>query len=209
MIVLADNDILLKLAACDLFAEFLSAFAVTPADIQILKLARFSLNSKKHRKRLGDDSYARLVAFLASIADIPTEPDPMVVAALAEQTDKNIDAGEAALFAICPLIPGSIIVTGDKKSLTGLHDAGMVDATCATLCNAITRRIYCFEQVLVTILDHVGFDVIRDRLIAGRECDKGLRLWIGNDLNATEEVVREGLTSFLNEARQTSGSLLA
>ena len=29
MIVLADNDIVIKLAACDLFAEFQTAFGVT------------------------------------------------------------------------------------------------------------------------------------------------------------------------------------
>jgi hypothetical protein len=40
VIVLADNDILPKLAVCDLFTEFLGAFGVDHADIQILNTAR-------------------------------------------------------------------------------------------------------------------------------------------------------------------------
>ena len=178
MIVLADNDVLFKLAQCDLYAEFLSAFGVTVADIRILKLARYSTTSNKHRKRIGEDSFARLTAFLATVADMPVEPDPAYSSALTEHTDKNIDAGEAALFAVCPLIPYSVIVTGDKKSLTGLTEAGMIDAVCGKLCEELAGRLFCFEQVLSRILDHAGFDAIRDRLIRGRECDRGLALWL-------------------------------
>lgn len=209
MIVLADNDVLFKLAQCDLFDEFLGAFGVTAADIRILKLARFSISSKKHRKRIGEDSFARLSAFLATVADIPVAPDPTAIAALNEQTDKNIDAGEAALFAVCPLIAEAVIVTGDKKSLTGLTEAGVTDAVCASLCEALAGRLFCFEQVLTRILDHAGFDAVRDRLVKGRESDRGLALWLGSGLDANETRFRDGLNSFLNEARRTSGNLLA
>lgn len=116
MIVLADNDILLKLARCDLFDEFLTAFGVTPVDVRILRTARFSVTSNKHRKRIGEDSFARLSSFLDRVIDIDTAPDPAAIAALTEQTNKNIDAGEAALFAVCPLVPESVIVTGDKNA---------------------------------------------------------------------------------------------
>lgn len=209
MIVLADNDILLKLARCDLFDEFLAAFAVAVADIRVLKTARFSVTSKKHRKRIGEVSFARLSAFLASVADIDTAPIPEAIAALTEQTDKNIDAGEAALFAVCPLIPDSVIVTGDKQSLVGLSAAAESDLVCGTLCGSLAGRLYCFEQVLARILDRCGFDAVRQKLIDGRECDSGLAQWLGSGLDAAEPGFREGLTSFLNNARRTSGNLLA
>lgn len=209
MIVLADNDVLFKLAQCDLFAEFLSAFGVTASEVRILKLARYSTTSKKHRKQIGDESFARLTAFLATVGDITVEPDPASIATLTDQTDKNIDAGEAALFAVCPSIPESVIVTGDKKSLTGLAAAGQIDAVCAALCRALNGRVFCFEQVLARILDHTGYDAIRTRLIRGRECDQGLAQWLGSGLDASESGFREGLTSYLNEARRTTASLLA
>lgn len=209
MIVLADNDILLKLARCDLFDEFLAAFGVSAAAVRILKTARFSVTSSKHRKRIGDASFALLTTFLASLADIDTTPDPAVIAALTEQTDKNIDAGEAALFAVCPLVPDSVVVTGDKKSLAGLAAAAAEDAVCKELCQSLAGKIVCFEQVLGRILDRFGFEAVRERLIDGRECDRGLALWLGSGLDATEATFLEGLTSYLRDARQQSGNLLS
>jgi hypothetical protein len=208
VIVLADNDILLKLARCDLFDEFLSVLDVTTAEVRILKTARFSITSNTHRRRVGDASFARLTTFLATISDIDTDPNPADIAALTEQTDKNIDAGEAVLFAVCPLVPDSVIVTGDKKSLAGLAAAGAEEATCAALCRSLAGRVFCFEQVLARVLDRFGFDAVRQKLIDGRECDRGLALWLGSGLDATETAFRDGLTSYLNEARRTSGDLL-
>ena len=207
MIVLADNDVLFKLAQCDLFDEFLGAFGVTTDGIRILKLARFSIVSKKHRKRIGEESFARLSTFLAAVGDITDEPDPHQIAIMTEYP--GIDAGEAALFVLCPLIAEAVIVTGDKKSLTGLTEAGETDALCATLCQTLAGRLYCFEQVLIRILDHYGFEAIRERLVKGRECDRGLALWLGSGLDANETSFRDGLTSFLNEVRHASGNLLA
>lgn len=209
MIVLADNDILFKLARCDLFDEFLTSFSIAVDDIRILKLARFSIKSKKHRNRIDGESMERLTAFLNSVRDIGTEPDPTTIAALNEQTDKNIDAGEAVLFSVCPLIPESVIVTGDKKSLAGLTAASRVDSVCAGLYGALAGRIYCFEQVLTQILNRFGFEAIRQKLIDGRECDGGMALWLGSGLDANEIKFREGLTSYLNDARRSSGILLA
>jgi hypothetical protein len=208
VIVLTDNDILLKLARCDLFDEFLAAFAVTAADLRVLRTARFSISTSKHRKRIGDAGFTRLTAFLATVADIDAVPDPAAIAALTEQTDKNIDAGEAVLFAVCPLVPDAVIVTGDKKSLAGLAAAGAEEPTCLALCRSLAGRVYCFEQVLARVLDAVGFDAVRQKLIDGRECDTVLRLGIGTGLDATEEKLRAALESFLGDIRGRTGGLL-
>lgn len=110
--------------------------------------ARFSVTIAKHHKRIGDASFARLTAFLAADAVIDADSDPAAVTALAEQTDKNIDAGEAVLFDVCPPVPDSIIATGDKKCLDGLAAAGAEEATCTALCRSLAGRMFCFEQVL-------------------------------------------------------------
>ncbi|MGL6074598.1 MAG: hypothetical protein ACRC8S_10600 [Fimbriiglobus sp.] len=208
MIVLADNDILIKLARCDLFDEFLTAFDVNITEIRILKAARFSVLNKKQRKKLSEASFTRLTKFLALLSDIDTAPDPNFITALTEQTDKNIDAGEADLFAICPLVPHSVIVTGDKKCLAGLVAAAMEDMVCHEIYRSLAGKIVCFELVLSRILEHFGFEAIRQKLIDGRECDGGLKLWLGSGLDATEATFRDGLTSYLNQIRQTAGPLL-
>lgn len=209
MIVLADNDVLFKLAQCELFEEFLTAFQITYADIRILKFGRYSMTSKRHRNRIGEESFLRLFAFLEKVDDLSNIPNAEYVNALELQTDKNIDAGEMALFAVCPVIENSTIVTGDKKSLKGLAEAGTTDDVCAKLCSELTGRVFCFEQVLEKIIDRIGFDVVRERLVRGRECDRGLAQWLGYESDVTEVRFREGLTSYLNDVRRTSGNLLA
>ena len=176
MIVLADNDILLKLARCDLFQEFFEAFNLRPGDIRILKTARFSTKSNKHRRKLGEEAFARLATFLNQVADIDAIPDQETIAALTDQNDKNIDAGEAVLFAVCPLIPESFILTGDKKSLVGLASAAKEDAACRTIAISLAGRVICFEIVLMRVLNRFGFEAIRQKLIVGRECDGGLAI---------------------------------
>ena len=55
MIVLADNDILLKLARCDLFDEFLKVFDISQTDVYIVPTVRFSLekiNENESTKRV-------------------------------------------------------------------------------------------------------------------------------------------------------------
>jgi hypothetical protein len=207
LIVLADTDILFKLARCDLFDEFLTAFQLAPTDVRVLRTVR--VYASRRRNRIGDDAYLRLSRFLDSVADIDVEPDRDVVAALTEQTDKNIDAGEAVLFAVGMQLIESTIVTGDKKSLVGLTSAATGDEICRNAYESIGGRVFCFEQVVEKILAGSGFDAVRDRLIRGRECDKGLALWLGSGLDANEERFRDGLASFLGEARRTTGNLLA
>ncbi len=209
MIVLADNDVLLKLAQCDLFNEFLTAFGVTANQVTILKAARFSMGTKRTRDRIGVESSARLSQILHSVGDILTPPDPSYVAALNEQIINGIDAGEAALFAICSRIETSVIVTGDKRSLAGLTTASLTDGACAQVCDALAGRVHCFEQVILRIVGHAGFDYAVGKLLAGRECDRGLSIWLGTGTDASEAIFRAGLDSFLGHARSISGRLLA
>jgi len=207
VIVLADNDVILKLVQCDLIAEFLSSFDVTLDDIRIRPVTRLFLSKNKIRKRLDPACIARLEGLLSAVCDINLDPDPDELSTLVEIA--KIDEGEAVLFIVCPQYPDARIVTGDKRSLVGLHDAEKVWPVCKLLAAKLAGKIYCFEQVLLKILDAVGFEAIRDRIVLGRECDKGLALWLGSGLEATETEFRNGLASFLNEVKQVTGGLLA
>jgi hypothetical protein len=206
VIVLADNDIVLKLAACDLFGEFFTAFATTRSTVQILPTARNVLTSKRVQKRLAEAVRLRLTEFLANAPEINVVPSLERREALAEQP--RID-DEALLFAACPLLTGSVLVTGDKRALIALVEAGASDATCAAVCAELTGRVYCFEQVIERILAVVEFDAIRERLVTARECDGSLALWLGSTLDATADRFADGLQSFLNRARSETGALLA
>ena len=204
MIVISDNDVLLKLACCDLYAEFLSSFGVSHQDVFILNTARPVLTSRRVQKRIDASSFQRLVAFLNAVQVVAEAPDPDELTALTEQP--NIDMGEAVLFSVAPRMPNAILTTGDKRSLQSL--AGTNDAVCQALCRKLAGKVVCFEQVLWKILDGVGFDAVRDKLVSGRECDKALANILGSGLNATEDGVREGLASYIDDLRRQTGVLL-
>ncbi len=207
MILLADTDLLLKLAQCDLLEAFLVAFDVTASDLAIVRRSRFSIISPKHRKKLGAVRFGQLLEFLAGVSDVKHDPHESEIAMLTEQT--GIDAGEAVLFAVCAHSENCFLATGDKQCLLGLSMASETDADCGRICHALTGRIFCFEQILSRVLDHFGFEAIRESLIRGRECDTGLRIWLGSTLDANEARFREGLTSYLGEIKRCTGNLLA
>jgi hypothetical protein len=205
VIVIADNDVLKKLACCDLYAEFLAAFKVAIDQVHILNTARAALSAKRHRKQMDEASFQRLTGFLRAAKVITTAPDPDEQLALTEQ--QNIDDGEAVLFSIAAKDKSSRLATGDKRSLCSLASAK--DTTCRRICKKLAGRVTCFEQIICTILDSARFDAVRDRLIMGRECDKVLAVVLGSGLDTLEETVREGLRSYINDLRNQSGALLA
>ena len=203
MIVIADNDVLLKLARCDLFDEFMQTFEVSHEDIYILNTAKPVLSQEEAQP----DRRRQLPAphgLLNAVQIIGIAPDADEQVALAEQ--QNIDTGEAVLFSVTHQVKNSLLTTGDKRSLTSLAKAE--DAVCRRLCKKLANKVVCFEQILLKILDAYDFDAVCDKLINGRECDKVLAIVIGSGLDAQEANVREGLTSYLNDLRNQTGSLL-
>ena len=73
----------------------------------------------------------------------------------------------------------------------GVVGGGRKDENCAILAEILAGRLYSFEHVLTRILDRFGFDVIRQRLIDGRESDTVLRLALGSGLDASESKPRD------------------
>ena len=206
MLVLTDNDVVQKLARCDLYQEFLRAFGVSFDDIQILPTARYVLTSTKFQKRLDAASVTRLNAFFDAVKDIAAEPNWDDLTALAEQP--RIDQGEAALFSIGAATPDSLVATGDKRSLISLVEAAATNAFCVQIVTRLANRVICFEKVIHQIVTHFGFQTVRDKLIRGRECDSALAIVLGSGFEATESSVLEGLHSYINDLRTQTGAVL-
>jgi hypothetical protein len=205
LIVLADSDIVIKLGCCDLFAEFLTAFQITPGEIQVQKATRFSV---RHRKGIPEAARAKITEFLGSVADLGIAPDSRLVAILTEEISANIDAGEAALFGACRMLPDSLVATGDKKSLAGFALVSERVPEAKAAFDDLAGRVICFEQIILTIVDCFGLERVRSKLVAGRECDSGLSFWLGRYSPATEPDFRAGLISYLDELRVAAKGLV-
>ena len=100
MICVADNDIVKKLAICNLLDEAVGALGASHAEMLVLPTARFKLgvakNPDKARARLGNETFDRLSSFLSKVGVIDTMPPPDEQKLFDDAFD--IDTGEAILF---------------------------------------------------------------------------------------------------------------
>ena len=74
MIYLSDNDIVEKLAICDLLDETLAAFDASRSDVLIIPTLKYRIGvgspQPKVVQRLGAEVAQRLVEFIASVREI-------------------------------------------------------------------------------------------------------------------------------------------
>ena len=206
MICLADNDIVKKLAICNLLDETVRALGVSHSEILVLPSARFKLgvakNPDKARSQLGSDAFDRLKLFLANVGVISVTPPPDEQLLFDDALD--IDSGEAILFAASAHYADCVIATGDKRCLRALSCLPNAERIIAR----ISGRVICLEQIVMRIIDRFGFEVVRDRVIPVCDCDTVLRVAFGSGLMATEENVRRCLTVYTGYLRNETGVLL-
>ena len=100
MICLSDNDIIKKLAICDLLDETLAVLGIGHQQVFVLPSTRFVLGIAKHqataRSRLGPATFDRLERFLGQVQEIAAQP-PTAEQLLFDDA-LGIDPGEAIFF---------------------------------------------------------------------------------------------------------------
>ena len=116
----------------------------------------------------------------------------------------DIDTGEAVLFSASAHYTGCILATGDKRCLRTL--LGLPDAE--QIVSRLARRVICFEQIVLRIVDRSGFELVRDRVFPACHCDTALRAAFGSGLSATEENVSRTLAAYTSHLRAETGPLL-
>ena len=208
MILLIDNDIILKLASCDLLAEAAEVFGITLFDFYVLPSARFKLlNPKKPNRakvKLQQVEYARLEQFFKVAKNINLVPNPEVFAALTGHD--GIDEGESLLFSALGQLTDSLLATGDKRSLIELQNTSGVPLT--ALRNQVRQRTFCFEQIVMRIIQNVDFNTCLSKIVPARNCDTALRFIFSKEYSTTQNESLEGLTSYINDLRMQTGDLL-
>jgi hypothetical protein len=187
VIVLADNDLIQKLARCDLLGSLPELLGVPVEEIFIAPAARYQLLPKAPEKALAkcgnQQTVERIRAFLAVAKDIPAIVDPTLLTKLAEVP--RIDSGEQLLFAACVEVPGSVLVSGDKAALTALisHREQLPEVF-----DAMQGRVITFESALLLARKSLGFDAIKTKLLAypGYEREGVLKLIVKPDMKESD-----------------------
>jgi hypothetical protein len=205
-----DNDIIVKLATFDLYDEALAALGVGYHEAFVLDTAKFKLGAagqqagvEKAKRRLGDKVHQRVVDFLHKVHEVKVAPPSPAHALLCGVP--NIDPGEAILIAAAADEETSLLVTGDKKAVRAFAATG----PCAPLVEALQGRFVCLEQILLRVMDRIGFQPLLQKVVPVMECDSSIRSAFGSGYLAQEHNVRAALVAYVREVRGFDGGVLA
>ncbi len=188
-IVLADNDIIHKLACCDLLTALLQWLDVPPTEIWVLPSMPHMLRRKL---KANVCAIAALDEFLKSVALIP-DADITTLEQFPE-----LDVGERQMLAVLLNTPEvDQLITGDKRALK------LMGAICANdkAINArlIAAKVACLESIMLGLIGQLGFSAVNAKVVAGRPSDGVLSMSFGAQRN--EAHAREALNSYLDAVR--------
>ena len=173
---LSDNDVILKLAACDLLDDTLAVLNISTDNVYVLPTAKFVLAHAI--QAYSSVVSARVTQFLESVQTIDWEISPEEV--LLFQDTLGIDAGEAILYSATGALQNFIVATGDKVSLKALAK----ESACQHIAARLAGRVICLEQIIQLCIGRAGFDTIKSKIVPARRCDKALKAIFGSGLRA-------------------------
>lgn len=196
MIVLADNDIILKLAQCDLLDVLPDILDCQETEVFITPTAKYQLLPKKTTKALSkcgnEETLTRLTAFLETTHTLPAVNDTALLALL-EDID-GIDGGEKFLFAAAVETENPLMITGDKRALKALMEH---QDQFPSVFSALQNAVVTFESAILLAMQKFGFAIVKQKLLGSPKPDGTLRLVLKSETG--EEDFVEGLCSFSNE----------
>jgi hypothetical protein len=197
-VVLADNDIIHKLACCGLLQELLQWLGVPPAEVWVLPSMRFML-----RKKLKADALAlaELNAFLTQVSDLP-EADIHMLGLLPAE----MDVGEKQMLAVLVNTPEvQHLITGDKRALRLI--GGLCAKDAALDLRLTDARVDCLESIMLELIGTFGFAAVNTKVIRGIKSDKVLQSSFG--AKTKEANAKEALAYYLNDVRRDAPFLLS
>jgi hypothetical protein len=204
VVILADNDVLFKLAACDLLEKLPDLFGVPATSFRVLNTARYvARDDPKVRETYGEEAIERVLGFLESARTLTEDDVPIDV--LGELIKHEaIDAGEALLFAASTQHDAVRIITGDKNSLKSLRGSELT-----AVIDSVDGCVICFEQLMHRFSTEMEYVSFRKRVVAAPDCDGVLHdiaFSRGSETPAT--TARAAFQSYTESLREDVGSLL-
>ena len=211
MIVLCDNDIVLKLASFDLLEDV--AALTENREVRVLDALRPQLlRSPKWRKKYGELALERALSFVENSQTITEAFDLEDSAALidahydnAEGRECAIDGGELVLISHAFHNPDARLLTGDKRCLHALGCHRHHNARAQIIHASLANRVLCLEAAILWCIRHHGFETLRARVVPQLNCDEAMRAVFGSGMASQEGTVVSGLSHYMNNLEKTVG----
>lgn len=175
MIVLSDNDIVLKLAGCNLLEKFFEILEVDLDNVLITNMAYYAIPKQAKKKLVDDNAKQRLGQFLKSVGKIPLVDSDLLYQL---QDFDNMDGGESRLMLAASQNPNAYLATGDKRCLKSLVD-NQLSEPLDQVFNSLKQRVYCLETAFMLLIENMGFEKVNDMVINRCVDDGVLRMAFG------------------------------
>lgn len=203
-IAFLDNDIILKLIACDLFEEGIKALGVNQEQIRVLAVARFYFQkSRKIRQSYSEEICNKAVQLVSQCQRIQGDAvDPDELSLL--QSIEGIDPGEAVLIAGTKNETDFYFISGDKRCLKALGWGKNLDA----IRERLRGKGICLEQIILRLIEVKGFDFVFSKVLPARGYDTALRAIFGSGERATQDNVIMSLRGYIRALQEESNGLL-
>lgn len=209
MIVLADNDVLVALAQCDLVDEAMTVLNCGFSDCYVLGEAQHSLylsdEGKCYEKRLGNHmAFDRLCSLVGSCKKLGPANENMELLEELIQLD-GVDDGELQLTLHAENIYKTdlpfTLTTGDKKFLGAIYNS-----SCMLARAILYQRVECLESLLLKAIAVYGHDHItskvgygKDTTVDSRKFDGVLSMAFGN--GRSPQHTADCLNNYMNSVR--------
>lgn len=195
-----DNDVILKLVTCDLFDEVIAAFDIDPANIHVLETARFSMRSNKTKENHSETVIENAIATIKGFHTVEAQADnPLFDLKIPDMDD------ELKLIVAASAETSFYFATGDKRCLRAL--TGITEL--ATMREKLSGRVICLEQIIIKIIQVYGFEVVKQKIIPARSCDKALQSAFGSGEKTEERNALKTLNAYISDIKQKCPFLLA
>lgn len=179
MIVLSDNDVILKLAQCNLLSQLPVIFGRSPENIFINPAARYQLlpkNSDKAIRKCGSQVvFEQLEDFIQSVQDIPVVQNSHLIEVLGGVS--GIDIGEQLLLASCIENPNAIFMTGDRRCLCAIAKN---QPTLTVIHQRLLDAVVTFESSLLLCIHGTNQAHVYQNLVNNPKPDGMLKLALSN-----------------------------
>jgi hypothetical protein len=192
VLYLIDNDIAIKLAQTDLLQEVCSMLELTASNTLRLGTLKFVCARKLEKQGLPGRIKSQIIRQISDFCNqyqtISEPEDPKI---LNQLSSPGIDPGETLLLAQAVMNPAAVLLTGDRRCVIALA----TDPNLTSVAQLLVGRLEISESVFLRLIDRLGFDPVRDRVLNAPPTDGMLNLAFRTRETDPEAHAREALLS--------------
>jgi hypothetical protein len=213
---LIDNDILLKLTAFQLIDETIDLLGLSINTLRVLSTAEFVFRNWQKKQQVQPDKsqgytdniWEEAILFCQLCQPLNSLNSTLESSILNEIQQlmlfrEEINEGETELILATAYTADFVILTGDKRCLQALPQIPL------SIYSRLQGRVLCLEQIILKLIDRLGFDQVQSLIQPAIQCDKSIRICFGYSQPAPENQVRAALQNYIDDINHLAPGLLA